>query len=249
MSRANLLAMDTVPSTHDHRDFRYKAKRSQLRETVDLRNWDSPVDDQKTVGSCVGNAIASAYELQVKRLYPEQFVELSRLFIYYNSRLFDNSIWHDVGTYIRDGLKAASRYGICSEELWPYIDHFYDEQPSPECYVDACRRYVTKYETLYNTRDIVDVINDNRPVVVGITLYEGFMELGPNAVVSRRGTTTIGSHAVVLLGYDTTRQMFLAKNSFGTDWGDLGYFWISYEYIRTQAFERWCFDISSQAVL
>ncbi len=39
-----------------------------------------------------------------------------------------------------------------------------------------------------------------------------------------------GGHAVLLVGYDD--RGFLAKNSWGTDWGDGGYFRISYDYHR-----------------
>ena len=239
--------LDAVPSPKDDRDYRYSQKKIDLKQSVDLREWDSPVDDQLSVGSCVGNAIASAYELMVRNLYPEQFVELSRLFVYYNSRLFDNSYKDDVGTYIRDGLKAASRYGICEERLWPYDEEKFDDQPSPDCYVDASQRLVTKYEILYSLRDMIEVLNNNQPIVVGMIVYDSFMELGainPVVKLPTQYDLLSGSHAVVILGYNLSKQMFLAKNSFGTNWGDNGYFWIPFEYIRTEAFEKWCFDIN-----
>jgi C1A family cysteine protease len=241
--------LDAVPSIADDRDYRYSQSKIALKESVDLREWDSVVDDQSYIGSCVGNAIANAYELMVRKLYPEKFVELSRLFIYYNSRLFDNSYKEDIGTYIRDGLKSASRYGVCSEKLWPYVEENFNSQPPPECYVDASQRIVTRYETLYTLRDMLEILNDNRPIVVGMNVYTGFMEMNPTRSVVRvpkESDSFIGSHAVALVGYDLDRQLFLAKNSFGTNWGDQGYFWIPFEYARTEVFEKWCFDISSQ---
>jgi C1A family cysteine protease len=244
--------LDAVPSIADDRDYRYSQSKIALKQSVDLREWDSTVDDQSYIGSCVGNAIANAYELTVRRLYPEKFVELSRLFIYYNSRLFDNSYKEDIGTYIRDGLKSAARYGICSEKLWPYIEENFDDQPYPECYVDASQRIVTRYETLYTLRDMLEIINDNRPIVIGLNLYTGFMEMNSTQSVvktPRAIDRSIGSHAVVLVGYDLDRQLFLAKNSFGTEWGDQGYFWIPFEYVRAEVFEKWCFDISSQRTI
>ena len=96
-----------------------------------MRKWDSVIEDQGDLGSCVGNAITNAYELQVRYLYPDKFVELSRLFVYYNSRLFDNSVDEDVGATVRDGLKAAQIYGICSEKLWPYDIKKFKIKPTP----------------------------------------------------------------------------------------------------------------------
>jgi len=243
------IVLDTVPSPKDDRDYRYSQRHIDLKETIDLREWDSPVEDQLSIGSCVGNAIASAYELTVRRLYPEKFTELSRLFIYYNSRLFDNSYTEDTGTYIRDGLKASARYGICEEKLWPYVEDKFNVQPTPECYVNAAHRIVTRYESLYSLKDMIEILNDNRPIVVGMKIYDNFMSLSPvDSIIKlpRVAERRRDSHAVVVIGYNMSSEIFLAKNSFGTTWGEQGYFWIPFEYMRTQAFEKWCFDISSQ---
>lgn len=244
--------LDAVPSPRDERDYRYSQSKAALRNSVDLREWDSAVDDQKSTGSCVGNAIVNAYELTVRRLYPNKFIDLSRLFVYYNSRLFDNSIREDVGTYVRDGLRSATRYGICSESLWPYVEGRFNSQPNPDCYVDATQRTITRYETLYSLGDVLEILNDHRPVVVGITVYAAFMDLNAtNAVVPLPlpGERPIGSHAVVLVGYDLPAELFLVKNSFGPDWGDHGYFRMPFEYLRTEAFEKWCFDINCQSTI
>jgi C1A family cysteine protease len=248
----NNIFLDAVPSLPDSRDYKYTQRQSGLKESVDLREWASDVEDQLSVGSCVGQAITSAYELTVRKLYPDRFVNLSSLFLYYNSRLFDNSIKDDIGTYIRDGLKAAARYGICSETLWPYVEDKFNQQPSPEAYVDASQRLVTKYETLYTLRDMLEVLNDNKPIVVGITIYQDFMLMNttqPVVKLPRANEIPAGNHAVVILGYDLSNQLFLAKNSFGSNWGIQGYFWMPFEYARTQMFEKWSFDISSQKLI
>lgn len=242
---------EILPSRYDSRDYRYSQRKLTISEAVDLREWDSGVEDQSTLGSCVGNAIASAYELMVRRLYPTQFVELSRLFVYYNSRLFDNTLRVDEGTYIRDGLRAAARYGMCTEKLWPYLPSTFDQQPTPECYVDGANRTVTRYETLYIIQEVLDALSDHKPVVTGMPLYSEFLQISPGEAVlamPSRNAQPIGNHAVVVLGYDLAKQIFLAKNSFGTGWGDAGYFWIPFDYMERYVFERWCFDISSQTI-
>ena len=42
----------------------------------------------------------------------------------------------------------------------------------------------------------------------------------------------IGGHAVVICGYDDNNRELIARNSWGTYWGDKGYFYIPYEYLR-----------------
>jgi len=243
------ILLDAKPSMIDERDYHYSQKKNKLKTFVDLREWDSPVDDQLSIGSCVGNAIANAYELMVKKLYPDSFVELSRLFIYYNSRLFDNSYKEDIGTYIRDGIKSVAKYGVCEERLWPYIEEKFDDQPDPECYADASLRLITRYESLYTLRDMLETLDNEQPIVAGITVYEDFMFItrkNPIVELPKNNDKSHGSHAVTLLGYDLSKQLFIAKNSFGQDWGSNGYFYIPFEYIRTESFEKWCFDINTQ---
>lgn len=40
-----------------------------------------------------------------------------------------------------------------------------------------------------------------------------------------------GNHAVILVGYDGERNVFKLQNSWGSDWGDHGYFTLPYDYV------------------
>jgi C1A family cysteine protease len=44
-------------------------------------------------------------------------------------------------------------------------------------------------------------------------------------------------------------NMFLAKNSFGKDWGQNGYCWIPFQYISDYSFDMWVFDINNQKII
>ena len=77
----------------DWRDRPYNfARDANPRDVVDLRPWASPVEDQLHLGSCVGQAVVGAYELMINKQFPSQFIDLSRLFVYYNARALDNMI-------------------------------------------------------------------------------------------------------------------------------------------------------------
>lgn len=234
-------------SRPDNRDWAYSATQQPLREFVDLREWDSRIEDQKTLGSCVGHAIAGAYEMSVKRNYPMQYKELSALFVYYNARINDRLTELDAGATIRDGLKSVRDYGICTEEIWPYDVEKFDVRPTEEAYADARRRTLENFRRLYTNREIVTALNNNRPVVIGMSVYLGFFDLDKTDAVVKMPTNRIteyyGEHAVYLVGYDETKKQFLAKNSFGPDWGEQGYFYMPYDYAKSEVFEAWIFDI------
>ena len=240
------------PSKSDNRDYKYSAKNVQLRPSVDLREWDSIVENQLDLGSCVGNAITNCYELQVNRLYPDSFKQLSRLFVYYNGRLLEGTSLYDDGVEIRDAIKGIAHFGICAEELWPYSIGMFNVRPTPECYRDGSYRVAPKYERLNSLTDMLSAVNNNHPVVAGFSTYEGFLYLDKDNYVVANPTyneKSIGSHAMAIVGYDLEMKHVIAKNSFGTDWGLNGYCHIPFDYVQSQCFEQWIFDIATPKVL
>jgi C1A family cysteine protease len=238
------------PSLPDNRDYIYQSDSTEvLRESVDLREWDTIVESQDSLGSCASNALTNAYELKVVKDYPDKFVHLSRLFVYYNTRLEDGTINEDTGIYLRDGLKAIKKYGICAEDLWPYDIEQWNIKPSDEAYEDAKKRSILQYQKLISTYYITEVLNRNKPVVFGMTIYDSFMELNERiSTVSfpSRKEKSLGGHAMCMVGYDLEKRLFLAKNSFGPDWGDNGYCWIPFDYIRQEGYDIWTFEITNQ---
>ena len=53
-----------------------------------------------------------------------------------------------------------------------------------------------------------------------------------------------GEHAVVAVGFDDQKQAFLIRNSWGSDWGIKGYFWMPYDFISNgnYAHSFWTID-------
>ena len=102
----------------DHRDLRCTFTQTALKPVVDLRPYASPIEDQRHLGSCTGQATVGAYELMLNKLYPDKFVDLSRLFVYFNARLLDGDTNEDGGAFVRDAVKAVHKFGNkCFEEL------------------------------------------------------------------------------------------------------------------------------------
>ncbi len=238
------------PSLPDIRDYIYKNDSTEvLRESVDLREWDTIVESQDSLGSCAANAITNAYELCVNRLYPEYFTHLSRLFVYYNTRVEHGIVEEDEGMFLRDGMKSLAKFGVCAESLWPYDITKFTEQPTEECYKDAEKRKILKYQKLISTYYITQVLNNNKPVVFGMEIYESFMNLNDRiSTVSfpSRKEKSLGGHGMCMVGYNLKERLFLAKNSFGASWGDNGYCWIPFDYINQEGYDIWTFDIPNQ---
>ena len=231
----------------DWRDYIYTPTRDPLKDRVDLRPWTSAVEDQGHLGSCLGNAIVGAYELLIKREAPTKYEELSRLFIYYNGRLIDNNIENDEGLYVRDGIKSLRKYGVCSEKLWPYVIEQFAVTPTENCYEDAVTRNIKNYYRVGSFESILDALSNLHPVVFGMEVYSGFdqIEYAKDNILSmpNQNEEPLGGHAMCLVGYDMAKQLVLSRNSFGKDWGQNGYCWIPFEYMRNETMDSWIFDI------
>lgn len=234
----------------DYRDMIYSFKKDiPLKQYVDLRPYASAVEDQLHLGSCVGQAVVGAYELMTRKLYIDQFTDLSRLFVYYNARALDNSIEEDVGSYTRDGIKALHKWGVCEEIIWPYLINKFADAPSIAAYEDALKRVVKNYYRLIRTDDILQALNSEYPVVTSMNVYNTFYDLSlPREILLKMPTTSddiIGGHAVVLVGYNLDNKTFMARNSFGESWGEDGYFYVPFEYVEKDFMDSWIFDINS----
>jgi C1A family cysteine protease len=239
-----------IHSGLDIRDRIYLTKGLPLRESVDLREWDSVIEDQGDLGSCSANAMTNAYELSVRRQFPDKFVELSRLFVYYNSRLLHQETDRDVGAYIRSTLSAVKHQGICREELWPYDISKFSVEPDLACYQDASTRTITNYNLIDGVNDMLEILNQNKPIIIGLTVYPSFNYVDKNNpriyLPNDRELDQGGGHAMTIVGYDIVKRQFIVKNSFGRHWGNNGYGWLPFEYVDTESFETWTFDISDQ---
>jgi C1A family cysteine protease len=213
---------------------------------VDLRQYASIVESQQSIGSCTGNAMTNAYELLTIKEFPEQFVELSRLFIYYNSRKSTTNFLTNDGSTMPDSIIAVDTYGICSENLWPYDTKNVNIRPTAECYADAATRKLKSYQQLSTINEMLSALANGIPIVCGMNVYADFDLLDSQHYTINIDSITgepIGQHAMCIVGYDANLQVFIVKNSFGTAWGNKGYCNITFNYIISEAFDIWIFEI------
>ena len=227
-----------LPDLPDRRDLRCqqmsKLALRKLPLAVDLRDGCSPVENQGKLGSCTANALVGALEfLEVKAGQP--LVDLSRLFIYYNERVIEGSVQEDSGAYLRDGIKALAKLGVCAEALWPYNIAKFTQKPTAACYVQAMQHLIASYHRLATVDDMRACLAGGYPFVFGFTVYESFESAAVTAsgVVNlpQPAETVLGGHAVMGVGYDDATQRFIVRNSWDRDWGQKGYFTMPYAYL------------------
>jgi len=225
----------SLPDFRDHKFTRLVAP-VKLPDSVDLRFYMPPVYDQGSLGSCSAQAIAAAIDYDIVK-QDGKYITPSRLFIYYNERLIENSVDSDNGSTIRDGINAISKYGCCHENLWPYNVDVFTQQPSLECYADGTNFIAISYQNIDNTNanNIMSALAQGYPVVCGITVYDSFEGdyTAQTGIVQMPSLNEncLGGHSQLIVGYDTLSQMFISRNSWGPNWGMAGYSKIPFAYL------------------
>lgn len=235
------------PSGSISNEFIYKHQGSILLQEVDLRSFDSPVKNQQNLGSCVPISIVSAYELLVNKTIPDHSVELSPLFLYYNSRIIEETVKQDSGVmHIKTALKVSKLCGLSRESLWKYEENQIFNVPDDQAYIDALSRRIPSYKIIVSVDSILERLSNGFPVIIGMDVFEEFDSISkqdPNIKVPWRGAYSVGGHSVLVVGYSIPKQQFIIKNSFGTDWGDNGYAYVPFDYVKNYVFEAWSIDI------
>ena len=235
MSKVKKRKYTWKPDLPDHRDYLYVAPVGITLPThVDLRPNCSPIEDQGNLGSCTANSLVGALEY-LENKSGQVFVDLSRLFIYYNERVLENSVNTDSGAMIRDGVKTLNTLGVCPESEWPYQITKFKNKPTTVCYKDALTHKISVYQRITTLNDMKSCLASGNPFVFGFTVYTSF----ESAAVAKTGIVpmpaksekVLGGHAVCAVGYDDAKQWFIVRNSWGTSWGDKGYFYIPYAYV------------------
>ena len=127
--------------------------------------------------------------------------------------------------------------GVCSESLWPYDVTKFTEVPTLEAFRDAMSHRITRYLRLLSLDDMKDCLAAGYPFVFGFDVYESFesdaVAKTGIAEMPKEGEECLGGHAVMAVGYDDKVGRFIVRNSWGTDWGQKGYFELPYDYFTT----------------
>ncbi|MFS1584121.1 MAG: C1 family peptidase [Candidatus Arsenophonus phytopathogenicus] len=208
---------------------------------------DFPAYAQGRIGSCTASVLAAAVRFVRKKHYQSPDFSPSRLFIQYNARLLNKKVEYDAVVSFRAGLNSLKQYGVCPENLWPYDDTPPDENkkfpphsragqsPFKGCYSSAKRFKVTQCYRLNPQLDhLKNVLARGFPFVFGFNIYNSWIMQNPlpkKVSFPSVEEKKLASHGALCIGYDDETGLFKIRNSWGSDVGEDGNFYLPYKYM------------------
>ena len=129
----------------------------------------------------------------------------------------------DRGTTLAAVLEAIRTHGACREESWPLDESKAGERPPDHAYTEAKTFAQIRY---FNPADIHEALALRYPVPFVAHLPQRCLEEAGRTgrlPAPAAGETQLVSHAMVLVGYDKSAGTVLARNCWGTHWGDQGH--------------------------
>ena len=193
----------------------------------DGQNWMTSVKDQGGCGSCVAFAAVGAFEgqLKIQTNNPSWNIDLSEQHLFSCSGGTCSG-----GETISVALNYLQQYGTPDEACSPYQGGSGSGSCSNSCPDWQSRASkISSWNWIANNPSAVEAALMNGPLIAGFTVYADFYYAYNGGVYHwDHVSQAVGGHAIVIVGYDQPGQYWIVKNSWGSSWGEKGYFRIGF---------------------
>jgi C1A family cysteine protease len=238
--KAILLTVEQVEGQHGRRRRRMLANcysfagwGQGVSGSVSYRSYAQPIQDQGDCGSCWDFSSIAQYEFNylkykgVSQKQSEQYVL--------------DCVSDSVGNCADGGFPDLTNRWLAESGSCPCSSYYtYDateyaceacwSSKTPTSYVACITQSSTGYATNSNTFwSIIANAAQYVSLSIGMLISNNFYYLSSSSpyLYSCDTNNIIGGHAMAIYGVDASGNNMLVKNSWSTDWGDGGYFWLS----------------------
>ena len=210
--------------------------RNACQATAAAFDWrrhggETPVEDQKSCGSCWAFATAAAFESNYE-INSGKIVDVSE------QQILDCDTRYSCkgGWWSFDYIKQSG--GLTSNKQYPYTASQGTCQQKPKLYLEDMFGFVRDNGSTPTPDEIKAAMCAHGPIVVAVKATDAFQayvdgvfnEHDPSCNISASNPDgACINHAVVIFGWDDSKRAWLIKNSWTENWGMNGYMYISYD--------------------
>lgn len=222
--------MGLLPAIGDLQNLPNETKVAMPQERGSFMAPYTPIRDQGQCGSCYSFGACAIYEsnqLMKGKTYDlsEQWfmMEAKRIGPYGGCR----------GWYLDTSMNLLKNVGVADEASCRYLA---SEQACPSGTVAKYK--IGEWQRTTDPETIKWALRNYGAVYVGFAVFSDFSYYKEGYYEYTSGYKR-GYHAVAIVGYDD--QGWRVKNSWGTGWGDKGFFWIKYSQMTNEVEFGTCF--------
>ena len=245
-----------LPSPPDSRDYTEPViSSSLLPDKVKLETSPLVLNQGQTpfCGGASGAGMANGY-YHNQDIMPDK--GFSMTFIYWLSKKYDG-IPEQKGTFPRTICKIMSKYGCAPEQHQPYSTEN-NPKINPIAFELAKRYKVNTYRRIMTIHEIKTALALGHYVLMATFVTGDNWSSNNGGWITRPSGSLYGGHATFLYGYDDNlinklhghKGYFLGQNSWGSNWGDYGKYYLPYDYFnfnlpqtgRSKFIEAWSLE-------
>ncbi len=203
------------------------------------RDWMMPVRNQRQCGSCAAFGITAMLEMRVKQDLDEPNLEIdlsdSQCLTCAGGDCVD-------GITLPQGIAVMTQEGLVTEDCGPYsedgsqvilteCDGICDGGDRGRVYLEGVE--LLNFDAVPEVADQIAMMKkalNQSPLLVRIGVWPDIFSYGGGVYrpVTEDPEEIVGYHALLLVGWDDQQQAWLARNSWGSNWGNDGYLWLGY---------------------
>ena len=229
---------------------------SYLPSRISYRDNCPPIQNQGQLATCVGWATAYAQVSTQQNILMGE-TNLSRKtaramdpnFIYSMIRNYNDG-WCQQGTMMSQAMEVLLNFGVKPYISAPWLSCNSVSEINEftlalaDIYTVNTFYVLTDRSNLTNT--LKNTLNNGKVVSVGVQLTPSFKNISSSGRwITTASESIIGGHAMCIVGYDDNKfgGSFEVMNSYGQNFGDNGFVWISYSDMKRFMQEAYIVDL------
>jgi C1A family cysteine protease len=191
-------------------------------------NYITPIKNQGGCGSCVAFGTTATVEstLRVQRGDPNLAVDLSEAHLFFcHARARGRNC--STGWWPEEALADFQSKGVVDEACYPYNLSNTDCSGLCSNWADRVVKISGFSDLTGKPAQIKDWVSTKGPVSSCFVVYQDFFSYKTGVYRHVTGSQA-GGHCVTIVGYNDSPGFWICKNSWGTGWGEQGFFCIAY---------------------